>query len=190
MSNDLVQTRRKGDTIDNLNIDSAGGEVIFHFGGPIRPLRVGFTVTTAVDPDNTENLDIEIFRQVTAGSETNRVSLGVFRVMAGGAANLAAGTTVYKDLHVDDGDGETAEDGSLRFLAPATVYDATNKQSKQVNDILVGQALQLELQASAEADSGAGYAWVEYVELPFAKVLYGNTVNKDTSQDVSTTGPA
>ena len=185
MSNDLIQTRFKGDTIDNLNIDAAGGEVVMHFGGPIRPLRAGFVATTAVVPDGTEHCDVELFRQILAGSESGRVSLGVFRVTPAGVT-LAAGSVVYKDFHVDDGDGETAEDGTLRFVAPEAVFDTAATGTKLLNDILIGQAFQAELQASAEATSGDGYFFLEYTELPFAKFFYdGDNVLKDVTQDVS-----
>lgn len=189
MSHDAIQTRVSIGAIDNLNIDSAGSSCIFDFGKAARPLRLGFIVTTAVDPDNAVAMTASIYRQVTAHSDTNAVLLGVFKIMAANATNLAAGTVVYKDLHVDDGDGETAEDGNLRFLAPAVQYDATNKQSKEMYDILIGQSLKVVLDTNAEADSGAGILFVEYAELPFAKMFYGNTVNHDVSQDVSTTGP-
>lgn len=190
MSHEMIQTRWMASAADSPNIDAAGGEVFFQWPHAAYIHRVAVMVTTAVNPDNTEHLDIEVFRNPTAQSETGRVSLGVFRVMLANATNLAVGAIVYKDLHVDDADGETAEDGTTRNVAPEAIFDTAATGTKLKNLIKVGESLQLELQASAEADSGAVVTWVEYTELGSDPAFWGvsgtaTLVDKDTTEDIS-----
>lgn len=192
MAHELIQTDWMSSTADEPNIDSAGAEVYFTNVFPWRPKRIVIKVTTAVNPDNTVALDINIYKNPVAGSETNRVLLGTMRVMAANAANLAAGTLVYRDFHFDDTDGETAEDGTTRNLAPDSYYDPVSASvagwSKRKADILIGESLQLELAANAEADSGAVTTHIEYERLPWVPAFYGasTTVVKDVTSDVST----
>lgn len=192
MAHELIQTDWMSSAADEPNIDSAGAEVYFTQVFPWRPHRLVIKVTTAVNPDNTTALDINIYKNPVAGSETNRVLLGTMRVMAANATNLAAGTLVYRDMHFDDADGETAEDGTTRYLAPDSYYNPVSASvagsSARRMDIKIGESLQLELASSAEADSGAVTSHIEYERLPWTPANYGasTVVNKDVTSDVST----
>lgn len=195
MSHELIQTRWMSSPADSPNIDSAGGEVYFQRPHAFYVHRVALIPSTAVDPDNSVALDINIYRNPTALSETGRVLIGTWRVMAAAATNLAVGHTAYKDLHVDDADGETAEDGNRRNVAPEAIFSthATTPAaigSELKNLIRVGESLQLELASNAEADSGAVVTWVEYTELGSDPAFWGVSgtalgITKDVTQDIS-----
>lgn len=167
---------------DTPNIDSAGAVAEFQFAGPVRLKRVGLIVTTEVNPDNSVALTLAMSRRVTLGSASGAVSLGVFTVMAANAANLAVGKYVYKDLHIDDADGETAEDGTTRYEAPNSNLTSAFTRGNPF-DIPAGQSFALTLESNAEADSGAVRAFVEYEHLPLSgPYRYELTnINEDTS---------
>lgn len=178
---ELLKTNYQLSAADVPNIDSAGAVSEFVFPMPVKIVKVGIIVTTAVNPDNSVALTATLSRRPTLNSATNAVSLGVFTVMAANATNLAAGTVVYKRLHIDDADGETAEDGSLRNEAPNSNLTAA-ETGLDPYVILPGQSFAITLDTNAEADSGAVVSFVEYVRLPFT----GNLVNQtNITEDVS-----
>ena len=194
MAHELIQTGWMESAADSPNIDSAGAEVYFTRVGPWRPKRIVIKTTTAVNPDNSVALDINIYKNVTAGSETNRVLLGTMRMLAANATSTVAGDLNFRDFHFDDADGETAEDGTTRYLAPESFYNPVSASaagsSKRKYDILIGESLQLELATNAEADSGAVVTHVEYEQLPWTPANYSPdttiTITKDVTSDVST----
>lgn len=174
---------------DTPNIDSSGAAAEFAFpGGPVRVLRVGVDVTTAVVSDNSTALDLTMTRRPVRGSTSNAVTLGTFRVAAAGV-DPAAGAVIYKDLAIVDNDGEQPEDYSAsasrakRFEAPnADITGPITKMDPFI--ILPGQSLALTLAANAEADSGAVQAWVEVEELPLTGVFKaGANISRDTTNE-------
>lgn len=177
---------------DDINIDSAGDVVEFVPIMPFVATRVGIVVTTAVNPDNSVALTATMSRRPTIGSTSNAVTLGVFTIMAANATNLAVGDIVYKDLHIDDADGEQPEDYSAtqararRFEAPNS--NLTAPVSGQSGFLIpAGQSFALTLDTNAEADSGAVYTFLEGYYLPVTSgvVISTATVLKDTSDSVS-----
>jgi len=183
-----LRITRMQSAADTPNIDSAGAVSEFLVEGPALLKRVGIIVTTAVNPDNAVALTLALSRRPTPGSSSGEVNIGTFRVMAANAANLAVGSVVYKDLHIDDADGEVAEDGTTRFEAPSSNLTAY-LTAKNPFIIPPGQTFAMTLEASAEADSGAVVSFVEYVQLPIMSdsVIATATVSRDVTQDVGPT---
>lgn len=181
---DLLRTRYKVSAADTPNIDSAGAVSEFIFGGPVLITKVGILVTTAVDPDNSTALTMTLTRRPVLTSSSNAVTLGTFHVMAAAASNLAAGSVVFKRCHIDDADGETAEDGSLRNEAPNSNITAP-ETGLDAWIILPGQSFAMTLASSAEADSGAVYSFVEYLELPWNGALVDQTNITEDTTDVA-----
>lgn len=172
---------------DTPNIDSAGAVSEFIPVLPFVVTRVGILVTTAVDPDNSVAMTATLTRRVTVGSASSAVTLGVFKIMAAAATNLAVGQIVYKDLHIDDGDGETAEDGTLRFTAPSAGITA---HATGVNPWLIpaGQSFAMTLDTNAEADSGAVISFIEGYYLPLlSNIADVSPLMRDVTNDVSVT---
>jgi hypothetical protein len=175
---------------DTPNIDSAGATSEFIPGLPFVVTRVGIVVTTEVNPDNSVAMTAALSRRPTIGSSSGEVALGTFAIMAAAAANLAVGTVVYKDLHIDDEDGETPED-----------YDANTSRAKRneapnsnltaaITDqnpylIPASQSFCMTLDTNAEADSGAVRSFVEgyYVPLTAGVVLSTAALVRDTSDE-------
>lgn len=169
--NDLLKKQRIVGAVDDVNIDSAGDNHEIVFGGPVLITRVGFIVTTAV-ANATGTVEIDVRRRPVAGADANHVELCTLTVTT--TTTRAAGAVVYKDCYVADTNGETAEDGSLRFEAPnseitvpITGYDAFI--------IPMGQSLELDVDATNVADSGAGRYFIEYIDLPLTGVFASQT---------------
>lgn len=178
---DLERIQYQVSAADTPNIDSAGAVSEFRFAGPVIITKVGVTVTTAVDPDNSVALTATLTRRPVTGSASNAVTLGVFTMKAANSANTAAGSVIFKRCHIDDADGETAEDGTLRNEAPNSNISA-NYSGADAWLIQPGQSFAMTLDASAEADSGAVYSWVEYIQLPWNGTPVTRTV---IAEDVS-----
>jgi len=189
MSHEVMRKMRAFSAADTPNIDSAGSTSEFSFAGPVKILRCGIVVVTAVDPDNTVALTAALSRRPVIGSSSGEVGIGNFRIMAAAAANLAVGTVVYHDMHVDDADGETPEDYDAN-TSRAKRFEAPNSNltpyltGKDPLIIPPGQAFCMTLDTNAEADAGAVRSFVDYVELPLTPdaVISTAVVNKDVSQ--------
>ncbi len=148
--------------IDDLNIDSSGDNTEIVFATPVRLRRVGFIATTAV-ANAAGVVLIKLRRRPVVGADANHVELGSFQVTD--TTTRAAGSYTYKDLHIDDADGETAEDGTLRFEAPSSnISPVITGDDPWV--IPMGQSLELDMGSADLADSGAGQWTLEYDELP------------------------
>lgn len=146
--------------IDAVNIDSATDNELIAFATPVRIRRVGAIVTTAV-ANAAGIVTVEIKRRPLEGTDANQVVLGTFQLTT--TVTRAAGSYIYKDCHIDDADGETAEDGSLRNEAPSSnITPAIAGDDPWV--IPLGQVLELEVVEAA--DSGAVRMVIEYDELP------------------------
>jgi len=172
---------------DTPNIDSAGATSEFIPVLPFVVTRVGILVTTAVDPDNSVAMTATLTRRVTVGSASSAVTLGTFKIMAAAATNLAVGQIVYKDCHIDDADGETAEDGTTRYTAPSAGITAFETGFTGWL-IPAGQSLCMTLDTNAEADSGAVMSFVEGYYLPLLSHLSDvNPLMRDVTNDVSVT---
>jgi len=182
---DLERIRYQVSAADTPNIDSAGAVSEFVFAGPVIITKFGVTVTTAVDPDNSTALTMTLTRRPTLNSATNAVTLGTFTMMTANQANLAAGSVKFKRLHIDDANGETAEDGTLRFEAPNSNISAAYTGADPWV-ILPGQSFAATLAASAEADSGAVISWVEYIQLPWnGTAVAGTNITEDVTDSVA-----
>lgn len=193
---DNLRKRYYVSAADTPNIDGAAAVSEFAFPMPVIVTRVGVTATTTVDTDNSVALTATLSRRPLRGSASNAVTLGTFRMApAGNTTQLVAGNTVYKDLAIVDHDGETAEDGSQRNvapnraiaspIAPPTLFDGSLSKLDQFNAFLIlpGQSFAMTLDASAEADSGAVVSFVEVIELPLDAEIYdpAGTVIADVS---------
>ncbi len=172
---------------DTPNIDSAGATSEFIPVLPFVVTRVGVLVTTAVDPDNSVAMNALLTRRITVGSSSSAVALGTFKIMAAAATNLAVGQIVYKDLHIDDSDGETAEDGTTRNEAPSSnVTQFLDGYGAFL--IPAGQSFCMTLDTNAEADSGAVISFIEGYYLPLLSHLADvNPLMRDTTNDISVT---
>lgn len=186
----LLRKYYKESAADTPNIDSAGAVAEFAWPHPVIVTRVGVIATTAVDTDNSVALTATLSRRPVRGSSSNAVTLGVFTMApANNTAQLPAGAMVYKDLAILDHDGETAEDGNLRNVAPNKGALSPYGVSGQIDYenmflILPGQAFAMTLDTNAEADSGAVVSFVEYIQLPFSgRHIGAATVHRDTSND-------
>ena len=189
----VMHSRRQLSAADTPNIDSAGAVSEFVFAGPVVITRVGLFVTTAVNPDNSVAMTAALSRRPTIGSASSEVNLGTWLIMAANAANLAVGTVVYKDLHIDDADGEAPEDFNAnnkarRFEAPnSNLVGATIQGGTLANPYMIppSQSFAITLETNAEADSGAVYSWVEFYELPIngPNIISTATLNRDTSNE-------
>lgn len=181
--------------VDDVNIDSGGDNHEVVFATPVRIRRVGFIVTTAV-ADAAGSTQVTIRRRPVAGADANHVDMGTLVVTSGGVTR-AAGSYVYKDCHIDDADGEIAEDGLVRHEAPSSnivpaypqggVINGVQQQPYKSDPWIIPVGQSLELDVAEAADSGAGRFVVEYDELPLAAAYQpaGNPVFRDTSTDVS-----
>ena len=186
---DLLRKRYMLAAADTPNIDGAAAVAEFVFPNPVIITKVGHIVTTAVVSDDAVLLTATLSRRPTVGSATNAESLGVYRMQEGLDTTVAAGAVRWKQLAIPDHDGETAEDGNTRNVAPNKQFDSAFAVAGSYDRhnpylILPGQSFAMTLDASAEADSGAVRAWVEYVELPFnGEPIAGTNITRDTTQD-------
>jgi hypothetical protein len=172
---------------DTPNIDGAGAVAEFIPVLPLVVTRVGVLVTTAVNPDNSVAMTAALSRRITVGSASSEVNIGTFKIMAANATNLAVGQIVYKDLHIDDSDGETAEDGTTRNTAPSAAL-TTAVTGLTPFLIPAGQSFAMTLETNAEADSGAVISFVEGYYLPLLSHLSDvNPLMRDVTNDVSVT---
>lgn len=193
---DNLRKRYYSSAADTPNIDGAGAVSEFAFPMPVIVTRVGVTATTTVDTDNSVALTATLSRRPLRGSASNAVTLGVFAMApANNATRLVAGNTVYKDLAIVDHDGETAEDGSLRNVAPnraiaspipsPTIFEGTLATLDKFNAFLIlpGQSFAMTLDSNAEADSGAVVSFVEVIELPLDAEIFDpdGKINADVS---------
>ena len=176
---------------DTPNIDSAGAVAEFIPVLPFVVTRVGILATTAVNPDNSVAMTAALSRRITVGSASSEVSLGTFTIMAANATNLAVGQIVYKDLHIDDADGETAEDYDAN-TSRAVRNEAPNSNltpflsGYEACLIPAGQSFAITLATNAEADSGAVISFIEGYYLPLLSHLADvDPLMRDTSNDVS-----
>lgn len=172
---------------DTPNIDSAGATSEFIPVLPFVVTRVGVLATTAVNPDNSVAMTAALSRRVTVGSASSEVNIGTFKIMAANATNLAVGQLVYKDLHIDDSDGETAEDGTTRNEAPSSNLTAAVTGFTPFL-IPAGQSFCMTLETNAEADSGAVMSFVEGYYLPLLSQFCDvDPVMRDVTNDISVT---
>lgn len=174
---DQLRLHRAQNAADDLNIDSDNDTSEFIFaGGPVRIKRVSLVVTTAV-VNAADTVEVELYRYPVAGSSSNAVLLGTWLIT--GTTTRAAGAYCFKDCHVDDADGETAEDGSLRFEAPDSNTTAA-VTGYSVWDIPAGSSFAMKVVEAA--DSGVVIPAVEFVLLPLAGAYLDRT---NVFQDVS-----
>lgn len=161
---------------DTPDIDSSAAAAEFAFYRPVMLTKVGVRVTTNVVADNSVPLVLEIYKRPTAGSASNQEKVGEFVVAAPGVT-VPAGDIVIKELASYDEDGEVAEDGSKRHVAP-------NLGAGHYKWLLKpGESLLLQIASGAEADSGAVVSFVEYVPMPWAPYNLKGNVRVDTSRN-------
>jgi hypothetical protein len=165
MSHDLLQKRRVLLAADTPNVDSAGAVGEFIFGGPVLVVRVGLITTTAIVVDNSTAFTFALSRRPTVGSTAGAVGLGTFLASAAGV-DKAAGTVMFKDLYIEDNDGEEAEDGTTRHEAPNSNLTASETGFSPYV-IRPGESFAMTLDTNAEADSGAAIGFVEVIDLPW-----------------------
>lgn len=143
-------------TTDLVDFGGSTGVVgVFNFGVPVEILRAGIVV------DDNEALVVgagvvlTVKKYLVPGSSTNAVTLGTISK----TADVAKGSIVYSDFSLGDVDGETAEDGALRHVAP---------RDEQNNKFIVAMGQQVVFDLTDAADtSGKGQIFVQYVERPF-----------------------
>lgn len=142
-------------------LGTAGGPVDFNATGdkfiftPIQPVdiyRFGFVTIEAMDPD-AGGFVLAIDKRVTVGSDTSRVEVDT--ITRADADTVAAGKVVYKDIDLEDLDGETAEDGNLRNVGPAGPMHLDP-----------GDEAVIEV-TNAVGAASTGYVWIEYVAKGF-----------------------
>jgi len=171
MSHDLIQKRFSMAAADTPNVDSAGAVAEFVFPGPVIITKVGLLVTTAIVTDNSVAMSATLSRRPIVGSTAGAVSLGVFNMIAAGV-DPAAGAVIWAPTNIPDLDGEQPEDYSA-VQGRASRNEAPNSNIVVIEvganpwAIYPGQSFAMTLDTNAEGDSGAGRAWVEYIELPF-----------------------
>ena len=134
---------------DDPNIDSDNDYAEFFFGRPVDIVKVGIMATTAI-ANAAGNVDIELYRRITPGSSSNEVLLGTFRVTD--TTTVAAGKGKYVEIALAVAEA-TAVDSSFTNVDPTGPYH-----------IEMGETFAMKV--VEPSDSGAGYGWVEYVELP------------------------
>lgn len=175
---ELLQKHYAQTASDDLNIDSDNDTSEFIFNAPVKITRVTAVVTTAV-VNAAGTVDVELYRYPVAGSSSNAVLLGTWRLTT--TTTRAAGAFCYKDLHIDDADGETAEDGSLRNEAPNSNITAA-ETGLDPFWILPGQSFAMKV--VEPGDSGVVTAGVEYIQGPFAgELIDGTNVFRDTTNE-------
>lgn len=187
MSHRVINQRYQMAAADTPNVDSAGAVAEFVFPNPVVITKVGLTVTTTIVTDGTTDFTATMSRRPILGSSSNEVDLGVFK-MAEAGVDPAAGDVIWKELAIADHDGETPEDSAGH--ASPTRNEAPNSDAVGPITgldgflILPGQSFVMTLDSSAEADSGAARAWVEYVDLPFNGVYIDqDNISRDTTND-------
>ena len=137
---------------------STGVCAVMNFGGPIEVLAMGITVDDNETLDVGAGVTITLKKYLVPGSATNAVTLGTITR----TSDVAKGGVVVNYLNTGDTDGETAEDGSLRFESPRNNFDDDNKFI-----VLPGQQVVWDLTDAADT-SGKGQVWIEYVKRPFS----------------------
>lgn len=144
-----------GVTTNLVDFGGATGVVaVQNFGVEVEVLGFGIAVDSAEALVVGTTFGIKLQKYLTPGSSTNAVDLGTITR----SADVAAGYVVYNDLSLGDADGEVAEDGSKRNLAPR---DEGN------NKFIVKQGEQLVWNLTDAADtSGKGQVFVRVVERP------------------------
>lgn len=140
---------------------STGVVAVMNFGVPIEVLRMGITVDTNELLDVGAGMTIKLQKYLVPGDSTDAVDLGTITT----TSDVAKGSGLYNDL--DTGTAQaTAEDSSLRDVAPRWVFDTTNLDS--TNKFILNSSEQLVWNLTDAADtSGKGQVWVQYVERPF-----------------------
>jgi len=175
---ELLQKRWVQNASDDLNIDSDNDTSEFIFGGPVKVTRVFATVTTGVT-NAAGTVDVELYRYPVAGSSSNAVLLGTWRLTT--TTTRAAGAFCYKDLHIDDTDGETAEDGTLRFEAPNSNITAA---ATDLDPFIIPPGQSFAMKVVEPGDAGVVIPGVEFVQLPFSGTFIdGTNVFRDTTNE-------
>lgn len=140
---------------------STGDKYIFTPANPIDVYRWGLITNALLDVGAGFVLALD-FRP-TAGSDTNRVEMSTIST---GTTDVAAGKMVYNQAIGADNDGETAEDGTLRNVAPTGPIECDP-----------GEELVIEVTNAADT-AGTGYVFIEYVELPAQGTRNANAIEK------------
>lgn len=145
-----------------IDFTATAADVKFLFtpARPVDVVRWGYIVTTAKDASS---MALTLSHRPVAGSASNKVVIGTIT----DAAARAAGAVVYQEpgeLATDAATQSTAEDGSLRNVAPAGRFH-----------VIPGEELSIELTDVANS-TGAGYVFIEYLEYPFAGVDVADAV--------------
>lgn len=131
---------------------TTGDKFIFTPGRPIDVIRWGVIYSVAKDATAAA---YTLAKRVTVGTDTGRVTISTMS----DALARAAGAVVYQEpgtLATAAATQSTAEDGSLRNVDPVGPYH-----------VAPGQELVVAVTDAADA-TGQGYAFIEYLEYPFA----------------------
>lgn len=149
---------------DLVDFGGATGVVaVMNFGGPIDVMRMGITIDNAEALDVGAGFTIKLQKYLVPGLATNAVDLGSISR----TADVAAGGVVYNNFDSLPAT-QTAEDDTVRNVAPRTVFDTTSLDSEPGNfRVLPGEQLVWNLTDAADT-TGKGQVWIEYVERPFA----------------------
>jgi hypothetical protein len=146
-------------TTDLIDFGGSTGVVaVMNFGAPIEVIRMGIVVDDNELLDVGAGFSIALKKYLIPGSSTNAVTLGTIT----STADVAKGDGLYNDFRLGDENGETAEDGELRYVSPRSESDIED------NDFVVlpGQQLVWDLTDAADT-SGKGQVFVQYIERPF-----------------------
>lgn len=133
---------------------STGVVAVQNFGVEVEVIGFGIVVDDNEVLDVGAGFGIKLQKYLVPGSSTDAVDLGTITR----TADVAKGSVVYNDLSKGDEDGEVAEDGAKRNVAP---------RDEQNNKFIVKQGEQIVWNLTDAADtSGKGQVFVRVVERP------------------------
>lgn len=147
-----------------VDFNATGDKFILTPVAPIEIVRFGFVTDAAMDPD-AGGFVLALDHRPTAGSDTGRTESAT--LTRTDTQTVAAGSLVYREVVLADTDGETAEDGETRYVAPSGPLSVD-----------VGEQAVLEV-TNAVGAASTGYVFIEYVQKPFD--LYDSVVTEATS---------
>ncbi len=148
------------------NIDSAAAAYEFVPGHPVAVIRMGIVATTAI-ANAAGTVTVTATHRPTAGSATGAVLKDTMQVT--GTTTVAAGAGVYRDLDIPAA-------ATTPITSPITHTVNTGPDGP----IVVNPGESLIFDVGNAADSGSGYFFFEFVELPFAGTAIAN-MTEDTT---------
>lgn len=151
--------------LDDLDVDGTGDTYEWvGIGVPVEVMRVGMTYSVAL-ANAASTVSATLIHRPTIGATAGQTTADTW-VMTG-TTTIAAGAGSYRDV--------------IRQTAASTAADASTVNVGPSGGIILLPGESLLFTMVTDADTGAGYLWIEYLILPFAGTTNLNGFTKDVT---------